>query len=156
VTLALKPDGRSADTFGMRTATALGALVCLVVAGAAACSSAPTPTALSESETTSMVTSPPTTARPRPRIRETTSTASLADTVCAEIEDPSFDTQPLEQRRLIRDLCASERELEAQDELLRESGGLDPPDQPDPPAYEPDYPEPEDEPAYEPDYPDYP
>jgi hypothetical protein len=140
----------------MRTATAFATLVCLVVTGASACSSAPATTALSAPETTSMVGPPPMTTRPRPRIRATTSTASLADTVCAEIEDPSFDSQPLEQRRLIRDLCASERELEAQDELLRESGALDPPDQPDPPAYEPDYPEPEDEPAYEPDYPDYP
>jgi len=140
----------------MRRATGLGVLVCLVVVSAAACSSAPATTPLSAPETPSTVSPPPTTARPRARIRETTSAASLADTVCAEIEDPSFDTQPLEQRRLIRDLCASERELEAQDELLRESGALDPPDQPDPPAYEPDYPEPEDEPAYEPDYPDYP
>jgi hypothetical protein len=146
--LPLKSNGRSADTYGMRTATALGVLVCLAVADAAACSNAPA--------TFSTVGSAPTTTRPRPPIRETTSTGSLADKVCAEIDDPSFETQPLEQRRLIRDLCAAEREAEAQDELLRESGALDPPEPPEPPAFEPDHPEPENEPPYEPDDPGYP
>jgi hypothetical protein len=58
------------------------------------------------------------------------------------VDHPSFDIQPLERRRLIRDLCAAEREAEAQDELLRESGALDSPEPPEPPAFEPDYPSP--------------
>jgi hypothetical protein len=140
----------------MRTAAALGVLVSLVVAGAAACSNAPETTASSTPATLSTVDSSPTTTRPRPPVRRTTSTSALADKICAEIDDPSFDTQPLERRRLIRELCAEEREAEAQDELLRESGALDPPEPPEPPAFEPDYPEPEDEPPYEPDDPGYP
>jgi hypothetical protein len=154
--LPLKSNGRSVDTYGMRTATALGVLVCLFVAGAAACSNAPVTTASSTPATFSTFDSSPTTTRPLPPIRETTSTGALADKICAEIDDPSFDRQPLEQRRLIRDLCAAEREAEAQDELLRESGALDPPEPPEPPAFEPDYPEPENEPPYEPDDPGYP
>jgi hypothetical protein len=140
----------------MRTATALGVLVCLVVAGAAACSNASTMTASSTPATSSTINSSPTTTRPRSPIRETTSTASLADKICTEINAPSFDTQPLEQRRLIRDLCAAEREAEAQDELLRESGALDPPEPPEPSGIWARLPEPEDEPPYEPDDPGYP
>jgi hypothetical protein len=128
----------------------------MVVAGAAACSNAPATTSSSTPATSSTVGSSPTTTRPLPPIRETTSTGALADRICGEIDDPSFDRQPLEQRQLIRDLCAAEWEAEAQDGLLRESGALDPPEPPEPPAFEPDYPEPEDEPPYEPDDPGYP
>jgi hypothetical protein len=94
--------------------------------------------------------------RPQPRIRVTTSTSSSADLMCAEIQDPAFDLRPLDERRLIRMACAAERESEAQEELLRQSGALDPPEPPDDAdAYEPEYPEPDSEP-YEPDDPGYP
>ena len=73
------------------------------------------------------------------------------DRICAEIQDPAFDLRPLGERRFIRKACASERESEAQDELLRESDALDQPEPTyDSGAYEPEYPEPESEP-YEPD-----
>jgi hypothetical protein len=130
-------------------------LAALVMAGAAACSSPPAPEALSAPSTTT--TSPPlTTTRARPQLQVTTSRSSAADRICAEIQDPAFDLQPLGERRFIRKACASERESEAQDELLRESDALDQPEPPyDSGAYEPEYPEPESEP-YEPDDPGYP
>ena len=135
---------------------ALRLLVALVLAAAAACSSPPAPQASSAPETTS-TTSPPSTTRERPRIRETTSTASLADRICAEIQDPAFDLRPLGERQDVRRACADEWELEAQQELLEESGALDPPEPPadDLGAYEPEYSEPDPEP-YEPDDPGYP
>ena len=145
--VTLKLNAGSADTSWMRPVRLLAALV---LAGAAACSSPPAPEASSAPSTTT--TSPPlTTTRARPRLQVTTSRRSAADRICAEIQDPAFDLRPLGERRFIRKACASERESEAQDELLRESDALDQPEPTyDSGAYEPEYPEPESEP-YEPD-----
>ena len=89
------------------------------------------------------------TTRPQPRIRVTTSTSSSADLICAEVQDPAFDLRPLDERRFMRMACPAERESEAQEELLRQSGALDPPEPPDDAdAYEPEFPEP-----YDPGYP---
>lgn len=83
----------------------------------------------------------------------TTSTSSSADLICAEVQDPAFDLRPLDERRFMRMACAAERESEAQEELLRQSGALDPPEPPDDAdAYEPEFPEPDSEP-YDPGYP---
>jgi hypothetical protein len=65
--------------------------------------------------------SPPSTAT----IRETTSTSSRADRICAELQDAAFDLRPLDERRFLREACNAEREAEAQEELFRESGALD-------------------------------
>jgi hypothetical protein len=92
-------------------------------------------------------------------IRVTTSRPSLADRICAEIEDPSFDTRPLEERRFIRAACRAKRKSEAQDEALRDADVGDPPEVLDQePAFEPDDAQPDDWPPPDEsqDDPDYP
>jgi hypothetical protein len=127
-------------------------LVTLVLVGVAACSGTPAPEASNAPAATSTSSAPSATTRPQSRIRVTTSTSSSADLICAEIQDPAFDLRPLAERRFIRMACA-ERESEAREELLRQSGALHPPEPPDDAdAYEPEYPEPDSEP-YEPVYP---
>jgi hypothetical protein len=76
-------------------------------------------------------------------------TTSLADRVCAEIEDPTFDSYPLDVRRAIRAGCKATRETEVEEEAARMASGTDAPhyEAPDPLSdYQPDYEAPEPEP----------
>jgi hypothetical protein len=76
-------------------------------------------------------------------------TTSFADRACAEIEDPTFDSYPLDVRQAIRAACKAAREAEAAEAASRMAGGTDDPDYeaPDPLSdYQPDYEAPDPEP----------
>ena len=68
---------------------------------------------------------------------------SVADRVCAELEDPAFETYPRRLRQEIRAACQAEREVEGREAALRLSDD-------DGPDYE--VPEPGGEPEYDYDY----